>query len=251
MPRLVSFCYVGGKYKNREKIISQFPEQYDTYVEPFVGSGQIFLNIGKRDGVLYVINDKNKDIYHLWKDFQTLSPDKVKQLSFPLISKETFEKLKTMTNIKDKLARLHRNMMISLYSYSCNRQSYYNYLRHKKENRGKMFLDNFPYLHQYLKGVKIYNQDYKTVIRKFDGPNTLMYLDPPYVDCEKYYTGLAIDPYDMASFLKTIKGKFVLSYNDVPIVRDAFKDFKIKKMLFHYSLDHNRPNVYELIIKNF
>lgn len=251
MGRLVSFSYVGGKYRTRKKIMALFPDQYDTYIEPFLGSGQIFLNIGKRTGTQYIINDKNKDIYHMWKDFQSLSPEEVKHLRFSFISKEEFQELMAMASIKNKLERLYRNMMLSFYSFSGNRKNYYNYLVYRKGDRGAMFLKNFPSLHAYLHGVKILNQDYKAVIRKYDGPNTLMYLDPPYVEKERYYTGLSIDPYEMAAFLRTVKGKFVLSYNNVPEVREAFQGFSIEKVPFDYSLDTTRSKVYELLIKNF
>ena len=37
----------GGKHYSRNKILSYIPDNYDTYVEPFVGGGSVYLNLEK------------------------------------------------------------------------------------------------------------------------------------------------------------------------------------------------------------
>ena len=56
----------------------------------------------------------------------------------------------------------------------------------------------------------------------------------------------------MAAILKDIKGKFILSLNDHPAVRDIFKDFYIKEVETTYSIavKTSASKVGELIISN-
>ncbi len=79
-------------------------------------------------------------------------------------------------------------------------------------------------LHVRLSGVTIECLDYFEFTRRYDGPNTLFYLDPPYWGCEDDYGKemFAREEFQrMASQLATIKGKFLMSINDVPAIRDG------------------------------
>ena len=49
---------------------------------------------------------------------------------------------------------------------------------------------------------------------KYDSPNTLFYLDPPYENSEKQYIHDSVNIQDLFKILSNIKGYFILSYND-------------------------------------
>jgi len=105
-----------------------------------------------------------------------------------------------------------------------------------------------------LKGVCIENMDFKKLIQTYDSPQTLFYLDPPYIGTESYYQtpqGFHIDQHiELANILKTIQGKFVLSYNDCEVVRDLYKSFELIEVETVYSLNGaNKKLAKELIIK--
>jgi len=54
----------GGKFYSYKKIIPHFPEDYDLYVEPFVGGGSIFFNTKQ---VKSVINDLDPELISIYK----------------------------------------------------------------------------------------------------------------------------------------------------------------------------------------
>lgn len=91
-----------------------------------------------------------------------------------------------------------------------------------------------------------------------DASDTLFYLDPPYWDCEKDY-GKNIfsknDFYALKEILDSLKGKFILSLNDVPEVRDLFKGYNIQDKKIRWSVNQKAAaeshNGNELIIYNF
>nr|WP_245410080.1 DNA adenine methylase [Bartonella tribocorum] len=79
-----------------------------------------------------------------------------------------------------------------------------------------------------LLDTTILNLSWERVVELFDAPNSLFYLDPPYLVKKKRYSSgnfVEDDFVSMAKVLKGIQGKFVLSLNDCDAVREIFKDF--------------------------
>jgi len=73
---------------------------------------------------------------------------------------------------------------------------------------------------------------------KYDGPDTLFYLDPPYWGCETDYGRdvFARDDFaEMATRLAAIEGKFLLSLNDCEGVRDTFGAFTFEEVSPTYT----------------
>ena len=80
-------------------------------------------------------------------------------------------------------------------------------------------------VHTRLSGVVIECLPYGEFIDRYDKPETLFYLDPPYWNCEKDYGNDVIARSDfeaLAKQLKKIKGRFIMSINDVPEIRKLF-----------------------------
>jgi DNA adenine methylase len=94
-------------------------------------------------------------------------------------------------------------------------------------------------LHQRLAGVVIENLDWLAFISRYDRPGTLFYLDPPYWASEgDYGAGMFIrgDFQRMADKLQAIEGKFLLSINDRPEVREMFAWADIEAVETTYSV---------------
>jgi len=89
----------------------------------------------------------------------------------------------------------------------------------------------------------------------------LFYVDPPYIkanekDCMYGKNMCDVTPQEVASEVKKIKGKAIISYDDHPEVRKAFKTFKIEKLTVPYTLARakdgkSQGKKKELLIKNF
>ncbi len=75
-----------------------------------------------------------------------------------------------------------------------------------------------------LRDVRIQQGDYRNVMRRNEGPKTLFYLDPPYSGTKNEY-GPGLDnvkPEQVKEIALGVKGQVVISFNDVPIVRELF-----------------------------
>jgi hypothetical protein len=112
---------------------------------------------------------------------------------------------------------------------------------------------SLPNIKERLKDVKVENNDYKGSIN-YDSKETFYYLDPPYPDTENKTIGGDISLIELHNFCKKIKGKFILSLNDVKAINEVFKDFHIKKVKVLQSFSNTEGTQEfrrELLISNF
>jgi DNA adenine methylase len=94
---------------------------------------------------------------------------------------------------------------------------------------------------------------YDEVLRRYDRPATLFYLDPPYFGRKLYHYNFNTEDFkQLAERLRTVKGKFVLSLNDVPEVRTLFHRFHIEDVQLSYTAQKVSGRRYaEVLITNF
>lgn len=229
----------GGKSRLALKLISMFPKKYKRFVEPFVGAGNIFYRTEPVEEE--IINDLDRDMYIIHKGLQT-SGKRINDKFRRSLTKEQFERLKTKT---DPVSLLEK------YKYSFLSTG-------KTFDQKKKSKTNFSVYQPRLKNVKIFNKDFKTIIKQYDSPDTFFYLDPPYEGSDETVSNYdSIDPKDIYDSLKGIKGKFMLSYNNSPNIRNLFKKYNIYKVKTKYTgSDPTRGtkglvDVSELVITNY
>ncbi|MFR1989041.1 MAG: DNA adenine methylase [Oscillospiraceae bacterium] len=100
----------------------------------------------------------------------------------------------------------------------------------------------------------IENKDCLDIIRERDGPDSLIYCDPPYFDAESLY---AVDfptekHEELHWILSQCRGYIVVSYNDCPFIRSLYGDFFILAFRRNNPLSQKPGATYgELIITNY
>ena len=78
----------------------------------------------------------------------------------------------------------------------------------------KKTLYNFGKIRDIVRNWRIENQDFRDIIRKYDSEEVFFYFDPPYPGKDWYnYNFTANDFLDLADFLKSMKGKYLLNLN--------------------------------------
>lgn len=218
-----------------------FPKGYEemTYVEPFVGAGHVFY--GKEPSEKEIINDKDTGLTMIHRGLKKFSGELHGPYS---VSRQRFNQWKEMKPRSDK-DRFMREWVLSKFSYAGDRMSY----DPAKSPPIKMDMDDYT---NRLKDVVILNRDYKALILKYDGPNTLFYFDPPYDESERTakYKHSAFSLEEMKPLLDKIQGKFILTYNDVTRVRKLFSGYNVRGVSVKYTVP--TPHIgKELIISNF
>ena len=262
------FPYIGGKSRLAKWIISHFPSNYTkmTYVEVFGGAGWILFK--KEPSLVEVYNDNDELLVNLFIVLRDHFQEFKRRAKRTLYSRRQFqmatEQLKT-GYFRDNIDKAIVFAISVVQSFSGTRNSWGYYIsantRKSSSTRWLSFLRRLNQIRERLSVVQIECLDFRKVIEKYDTPNTLFYLDPPYVQKEHYYRmGFTEkDHRDLAEILKNIKGKFVLSYYPCDLVEELYKGFnwytkEVSKSSYGvtgYSRMRSRPRGTELLIKNF
>jgi DNA adenine methylase len=80
-----------------------------------------------------------------------------------------------------------------------------------------------------LDSVIIENQPYERVLANYDAPETFFFLDPPYINTagHNYSPWQEADIQTLCARLDKLKGKWLLTMNDMPCVRSLFTHCRI------------------------
>lgn len=236
----------GGKSQLADRIINRIPE-HKVYVEPFVGGGAVFLK--KPLAEKSVINDKDKDVTTVFKAFKQ---GKALEGINMTPSKARFERIKEKHN-KTAKDILYLNKL----SFGSGMTNFSNKKYKGKRNSETGIKYQKAHEEDYknkLKNTVVLNRDFANVMKKYDSAKTFHYLDPPYVGSEKVYKeNDSVTPERVASIAKQMRGKVMVSYNNNPRVREAFKGMKFTKVNTRYtfSVDSNNNKGKELLITNY
>ncbi|MDD7908652.1 DNA adenine methylase [Pseudovibrio exalbescens] len=229
--------YIGGKMQLAKHVAHRVHEvPHKTYVEPFVGMGGVFFRRAEQPKC-EVINDVSGDVVTLFRILQRHYPQFLEVLKFQLTSRSEFERLSLTdpTTLTD-LERAARFLYLQRTSF------------------GGKVVPLLEDVHERLSGVIIENLAYADCIKRYDRPDTLFYLDPPYWACETYYgKGVfsADDFQKLADQLAGIQGRFLLSINDAPEIREVFASFEMEEVGLNYTVNpKSQKKVQELIISN-
>jgi DNA adenine methylase len=253
-------AYIGGKRNLAKRLIQRISAiPHTTYAEPFIGMGGIFLRRNFRPKA-EVINDWSADIATFFRILQRHYVAFLDMLRFQLTTRQGFEELlRTDPTTLTDLERAARFLYLQRTSFG-------------GKVAGRVFgvspstparfdiTKLAPLLeaaHERLASVTIERLPWAEFIPRYDRPGTLFFLDPPYFGSEKDYVDDDRQPLfersefeAMATMLGQLQGRFLLSINDHPSVREIFAGFAFEEVETTYSLagGAHAKRVGELII---
>lgn len=250
--------WLGGKSQLARTIIDMMPEHIH-YCEVFGGAGWVLFK--KSPSKLETINDINGDLINLYRIFKYHPDALAQEFQSQLISRDEFERLKSSTSHSltdiQRAARFYY-LLRTCFGAKIAEPSYFSHVERQPHLKlGEELKLSLSKIHHRLQKVNIENRNFDTLIQKMDRSTTLFYLDPPYYNCENYYGKDIFSREDFSilnDILRNIKGRFILSLNDVPEVRELFKGFYFHSKTIRWSLNahsQHEDNGKEVIITNF
>ncbi len=250
---------LGGKRNLAKRIIGRIEAiEHTSYAEPFVGMGGVFLR-RRQAPRSEVINDLNSDIANFFRILQRHYVAFMDTIRFQITTRAEFLRLvdtdpETLTDLE----RAARFLYLQRTAFG-GKVSGRNFgvspgmpARFDITKLGPMLED----LHDRLASVVIECLPYATFIARYDRPDALFYLDPPYYGSEGDYGKGLFERADfarMAACLEGLAGSFLMSLNDLPEVRKIFSAFDIEALETTYTVaagGKSRGKTGELIISN-
>lgn len=248
-------AYMGGKSLLAKKIVPRIP-QHKCYCEVFAGAAWILFK--KEESEVEIINDINTDLTTLYRVVKLHLEEFIRYFKWVLVARDEFERLKkenpeTLTDVQ-KAVRFYY-LLRSGYAARIENPSFSITATERPRINLLRIEEELSDIHLRLSRVFIENRSFEKVITRFDRPDTFFYLDPPYYGFEDYY-GPVFNRSDftkLKELLINVKGKFMMSINDVEEIRELFKEFHIDQVETSYTAagGHRKKRVSELLIMNY
>lgn len=248
--------YLGGKRNLARRIVARLEAiPHATYVEPFVGMGGVFLRRPFRTRC-EVINDISTEVATLFRVLQRHYVALMDMLRWQLTSRAEFERLvaanaDTLTDLERAARFLY--LQRTAFGGKISGRNFGVQLAAPARFDVTKFGAILEEVHERLAGVVIERLPYAALIARYDRPDTLFYLDPPYWGCERDYGPDVFDRADfecLAEQFAAVQGRFLLSLNDTPGVREVFGRFAIEAVETTYGISGKPQRAGEVLISN-
>lgn len=178
------FPYPGGKSRSIKHILPLLPHS-KVYVEPFGGSGAVLLS--KPTCTLDVFNDRFAGVVSFYRCMR--DPKKYLELldkvDCSIHSREDFIIAKAeWKDFEDDVSRAFYWYYMVAYSFGSLGRNFGRTTSGGGRLSGKIRnqLEHFHKIHERFRNVQVENQDWYDCMIDYDGPDTVFYIDPPYID---------------------------------------------------------------------
>jgi len=246
-------CYIGGKNRLAKKIISLLPE-HTTYVEPFAGGAQVLFH--KTPSEVEVLNDLDFEIVNFFRVCQWHFEELIRYLRYSLASRKLHElHVKTDPATLTDIQRAGRFFYLQKNSFGglIVRQSFHYGVTHTSNFNPARIPEIIQQTHERLARVQIESLPYEQILKRYDRPTTVFYLDPPYWQRKLYRHNFTEKDFEeLNRRLQELRGKFILSLDDHPEVRRIFKTWRLLPVELTYTALRKTGKLFaELLITNF
>lgn len=247
--------WIGGKRRLADRLIPLFPP-HECYVELFCGGAALYF-LRPVPAPCEILNDVNGELINLYRVVQHHLEEFVRQFKWALTSRQVFKwlqdtKPETLTDIQ-RAARFYY-LQHHAFGGRVESQSFgtattapaINLLRIEESlSAAHLRLAN---------GTTVENLPWADCLARYDRAHTFFYADPPYWQTEGYGVPFPFAEYQaLASTMRTIKGRMMVSINDHPQIREAFDGLVMHALEITYSVGtaDSRRASRELVITNW
>ena len=243
--------YVGGKYWAVRHILEWIPAGTTELVSPFFGGGCLDLNLAHYFGMQIDGSDKDAHLVNFWQHFLVDASGLVGRCK-QILETHTREDLKALKagfdEIPDAADRAAYYYVLNRLSFNgkASDRSYVNHFwkegdtwwrRDRRRDSGwtaASFFGAYPspfyLLYETYRSlsIELATADFETALRA--KPGVLAYCDPPYPNTETLYS--EGDGFDHDGLYRVLVERelWILSYQDVPKIRELYRDFHMMEL---------------------
>jgi DNA adenine methylase len=236
---------VGGKWKLADWIISFFPP-HEIYVEAYAGGAAVFFR--KMASRIECINDLESNVVNFFRVLRERHKELVQAIDLTPFSREEYENAYEMESMHhDPVEWARRYYILAYQSFGAfsGRRTGWRYTL-KAQSRSAPTgdwnrLDGLQKAARRLKEAHIEHDDALEVIKRWDSPTTLFYLDPPYLRETRQSAGrkryqvemMGVPEHEaLAEVLHQIQGMAILSGYDCTLYQQLYPDWPT----FHHEV---------------
>jgi DNA adenine methylase len=251
----------GGKMDEIKMFEKYFPENYNIYIEPFIGGGSVYFYLNPDKAV---ISDVHTELISLYKcigkgdgpaiyNFMENTPN----------DDDTYYKVRDVMEINSELDIANRfyyqrkTCFRGMLRYNKDKKFNIPFGRYKTINYTELLNKEYETL---LNRTDIYNDKFEAIFEKYNDENNFMFLDPPY-DSEFTDYGYCVfdkeEQRKLANLFKTTKIKCLMIIGKTKFIEELYEGYIVEEYdkKYRFKLYNNRIgdeiNNKHLIIKNY
>lgn len=177
----------GAKWRLVDWYVAHLPARR-VYVEPYFGSGAVLFS--KPRSPTEVINDADRRVVSLFRCLRDRPAELARVVSLTPWSRDEWEECRQRPDADDELERARQFLVVSHQCHGLRINERSSGWRHDGPSgrRGKSVArewadlpDRLPQAAERLRGVHIENRPALDVMRRYRGPEVVIFFDPPYL----------------------------------------------------------------------
>lgn len=262
--------WAGGKRQLLPRLAKFFPDKFETYVEPFVGGGIVYLALQPDRAILGDSSQELMNCYSIVRDHVDELVEALSGHQRYVLDKEYYYSLRQQnTALLDNVARAARFIFLNKTCYNglyrVNRQGQFNVPFGKHERPPKLYDEaNLRAISQLVQNVELVVGDFsKTALLASVGD--FVYLDPPYhrLSNANNFTSYSSDDFGenehvrLAQIFETLERRgcnVLLTNSDTERVRELYKGYAMESVPANRTINSKpaeRGNFRVLLISNY
>lgn len=250
----------GGKSDELKYILPHIPQEYDKYLEPFIGGGSVFFHINPRQAVIGDVHTELTDFYKAIKDGH--GEEIYEYMKNHPNDEKTYYEVRT-SNHSDPLENakrfyyLRKTCFRGMLRYNQKGEFNIPFGRYKNYNYEDVRNKDYEEL---LQRTEVLNVGFEHIFENYNDANNFMFLDPPY-DSEFTDYGYCSfgknEQQKLAELFKTTSIKCLMIIGKTDFICELYKDYivdeydKKYKFKIHSGRIGDEINTKHLIIKNY
>jgi len=219
--------YVGGKAALAGKLTALLPA-HTTYVEVFGGAAHLLFR--KEPSPVEVYNDSDGRLANLFHVLRDHFADFAARLRWTLYARSVHAAWRRIGPTGDPIEDALRTFYLLASSMCGDISSSWSYSKLRRNaasyERSKAAIEAVA---ERFQGVAVDGRDFRDIIPKWDGPETVFFCDPPYYGeaGSQFWRFSDSDHADLAALLRSLKGKAMVTYYDHPEVRRLYQGWRV------------------------
>ena len=250
----------GGKTDEINIIKPYIPNNYSTYLEPFVGGGALYFYLNPKKAV---INDVHKELIYFYKAIKNGFSDEIyNYMNKHKNNEKTYynvrsSECKNYIDSAKKFYYLRKTCYRGMLRYNKKGEFNIPFGRYKNCNYEDLKNKNYEKL---LKNTDIFNEGFDYIFNNYNNSKNFMFLDPPY-DSEftdyGYCTFGKEEHKILSDYFKKTKIKCLMIIGKTPFIQELYKNYivgeydKNYRFKIHSGRIGKEINTKHLIIKNY
>lgn len=271
--------WAGGKRQLISQMKKFFPNNFNNYIEPFVGGGAVFFHLFKNNRIKnkVILIDINKDLINCYKVIKNDVESLIEELMIhekDKMNKKYYYKIRSLdrdpieynklSNVEKAARIIYMNRVCFNGLYRVNSKGQFNVPFGRYKNPTVCDQENLRVVSKALKNVVLVHGSYEECLNYIE-KNDFIYLDPPYhpKSGSSSFTSYTKEDFQKQSqielhklFQKLSKKKcfLMLSNSYTDFIKDLYKDYILKTLKAKRAINSDaekRGKIKEILILNY